>query len=290
MKRIYQSLLKGLLGLLLLLPLSQCKEIGPGITLVDIKPLRDTTYIDTDLPNPQHRKVLFAEFTGVTCNNCPLGHKTSRDIHDAHPDSVILVAIHNDNPLAKPFTGYEDFRTAEGIAISQQVGASSAIPAASIDRRQFTGQSQIAVYRPFWADYVKQALPSPVPLNVDLSTSYNDASREVIISVKLHFLQNVDSTSNLSIYIVENDIISPQLLKDLSVDSNYVHNHVLRGMVTPAFGVATSPTTEEGRVVEKDIVYTLPDDWNADNCEVVAFVHYTGGSDRVLQANSAHVK
>lgn len=290
MKAAYLKIfLSGIVGCCLLL-LASCTEIGPPISLVDIKPLRDTTYINTDLPPAQHRKVLFEEFTGVNCNNCPRGHETAKDINSAHPDSVILVAVHNDNPLAKPFANEVDFRTQEGIQISQRVGGSSAIPSAAIDRTLFSGQNNVAQFRPFWEDRVKQRLTAPVPVNIDLSTDYEDGSREVTIGVKLHYLQDVDSTNQLSIYIVEDDIVTLQLLQDLSVDSNYVHNHVLRGMVTHTFGTATNPTTEEGRVIERDLLFTLPPEWNADNCTVVAFVHYVGNGDQVLQANSASVR
>lgn len=281
-----------LIGLLLILPLSHCVEIGPAITLVDVKPLRDTTYVDNNLPAPQHRKVLFEEFTGVHCPNCPAGHQLAHDIEQAHPDSVILVAMHNFNSQAKPFDGEEDFRTTEGGNISDLVGGTSGIPAAAVDRRLFSGQTQIAWYTPYWIDFVNQEIQQSVSVNVDLGTAYNDASRELRVSLKLHFLQDVDSTTNLSIYIVESDIVSPQLLQDgHSVDSNYVHNHILRGFVNEGpFGKALTPSTEKGRVFEKDFAYTLPADWNADNCEVVAFVHFHGDSEQVLQANSAPVK
>lgn len=272
-----------------------CKELGPLIDFTDNTGLIDTTYIDNNLPPVAYKKILFEEYTGVQCSNCPKGHQTTEDILADHGDSIIAVAIHNDNPLANPWDNakFPDqvlFRVAEGITISQKLGGSAAIPSATINRTLFAGEPREAVFRPFWVGYVNQALGGPSPLNIDLSGQYNDATRELLVTVKLHFTQDVDSTCNLSIMISESGIVSPQLLVDLSIDTFYVHDHIFRGMMTPAFGTLTNQTTELGRVVIKQFKTTLPDDWDEDNCHIIAAVHFIGGSNEVIQSEQIDVK
>lgn len=274
---------------------SGCKEIGPLIDFTDNTGLIDTSYIDMALPLAATRKILFEEFSGVQCNNCPKGHQTTKDILADHPDTVIAVTIHNDNPLANPwdmnqFPDQVLFRIPEGILISQKLGGSVAMPSAAINRMLFPGEPREAVFRPFWVGYVDQNIGQTAPVNIELVSQYNAANRELLVTATLHYTQSVDSTNNLSIMIIESGIITPQLLIDLSIDTFYVHDHILRGMMTPAFGTLTHATTEQGRVVIKQFKTTLPDDWKEDNCHVVAAVHYIGGTNEVIQAEEIPVK
>lgn len=269
---------------------SGCKEKGPLISFKDDKPLLDTTYIDNNLPVKDHRKVFIEEFTGVHCTNCPLGHETIQDILTNSPDSVVAVSMHNSNTLAEPFAGEEDFRIEEGIKISDKLGGTGAIPSASIDRNVFPGNILPAVFRPSWPGLTKQRLSVPSPVNIDITNVFDDVTRNLLTNVKLHYTRNVDSLNHLSIMITESGVISPQKMPDLSTNSTYVHNHLLRGMVTSTFGVKTHDTTEAGRVIERQYVFNIPAGWDADHCEVVAFVHFIGTTDEVLQAEIEPVK
>lgn len=267
-----------------------CTELGPPVSFKDTTALQDTTYVDPDLPTGIHKSVLIEEFTGATCNNCPRGAGTVKDILNNHPDSVVAIAIHNDNPLAQPHAGAEDLRTAEGIQISQRLGGSAAIPSASVDRHKFQGTNQLVIYRSQWENGVATQLNQPPAVALSLQSDYNATERNLIVTAKIHYLRTVDTTTHLSIAITENGIISPQTMPDLSVKQDYEHNHILRGMVTPVFGTLTHATTEKGRVVEKQFSITLPPNWVASNCYVVGFVHFIGDSDEVLQVTEVAVE
>ena len=267
-----------------------CTEVGPNISFKNTVSLVDTTFIDNNLPVGVLRKVVIEEFTGVNCNNCPRGAETIKEILQAHGDSIIAVAIHNDNPLARPHTGYEDFRTAEGIAISQKFGGTAAIPSGCVDRTQFPGAARVAVTRNFWEDYSKQHLLLSPTCTLTLTSQYDDASRELTVTARIHYLRDVDTTNHLSIIITESGIISPQTMPDLTINYDYEHNHVFRSMMTPNFGSLTNDVTERGRVVIKSYQTTLPEGWNPDNCHVVGMVHFIGTSDEVLQVEEISVR
>jgi len=268
-----------------------CTEIGPPIQLQPEVRLLDTSYVDLNLPPADYKKVLIEEFTGVNCSNCPKGHQTMHDIEQIFGDSVIAVSIQNDNPLAKPFDAYPDWRIEEGIQISQALGGSFAIPCASVDRVKYPGQNQVVLYsRNAWKTYTDQELHRSSPCNIELSVNYDPSLRKAIVHVKIHFLSDVDSSNNLSIMVLEDNLVAPQRLPDNSVDSNYVHRHTLRDMITPAMGSTTASSTERGRVVIRDYEYRVPDDFNEDEVIIVAFVHYIGVGQRILQAASAALR
>jgi Outer membrane protein Omp28 len=279
-----QNILLISIFLLSIIIMHGCYEIGPQVSFKDAEVLIDTTYIDLLLPPVQHKNVIIEEFTGVNCTNCPQGADKTHDIYVKHKDSIVLVAIHNSNPLAKPFDGYEDFRTTEGIQISDKLGGTGAIPSASIDRIVFPGETQEAVFLPFWEGYTKTRLKQPVRVNIELESDYDDANRELKVTAILHYLEDIDTLNHISIMITESDIKSPQKMPDLSVDTNYIHKHVLRGMITSVFGNATNETTEKGRVIVRQYKYKLAENWKADNCFIVAFVHFVGNSNEVLQS------
>jgi len=264
--------------------LNACHEIGPAIDFGDTSNLLDTTYVQSVIPQADHKVVLFEEFTGVHCVNCPIGHQLTLDLVANHPDSIVAVAIHNSNPQAEPFTGEPDFRTSEGIQISDNLGGTMAIPSASIDRFDFDADNQIAEYTPFWENRAKTRLKLIPPLNIHLTDTYDAASRELKVSATIVYTQSQNETNHLSLMIIESNIVSPQKLPDNSVDTFYVHNHVLRGMLTPVNGVLLNAPKVPGRVFIKDFVFTLPADWDQTHCDIVGFVHEIGNNKKVLQA------
>jgi hypothetical protein len=76
---------------------------------------------------------------------------------------------------------------------------------------------------------------------------------------------------------------------------NYVHQHVLRDIITLPTGdviLGSVPTKEAGQVYERTFIYTLPATvLNPDNCRIIAFVSNSGSSDlEVQQAAEIHLK
>lgn len=270
-----------------------CKElIPPGLVLTDPPvPLIDTSYM-APAPVPQAKIVLLEEFTGVNCSNCPPGHDDVKTILGLYPANVAVLSIHNDNPLADPYPPpQEDYRTAEGIAISQLVGGSGAIPSGVIDRKDFDNDAAPIEFRNLWQSRVEEQLPLTTQVNLDVTiTSYDDATRELVAKVKLHFTSAVANDLNITLALSESGIVAWQKLPNLTTDSNYVHDHVFRGLMTPAFGTPISVTTPVDRVIEKEFFMVLGDSWNPDSCEVVAFVHERAGFMEVLQAGHIDVK
>jgi hypothetical protein len=251
--------------------------------------LLDTSY-DAPAPAPQHRVVLVEEFTGVHCSNCPPGHAALLALLAAHPDSVLGVSIHNNHPLAEPFDPpAEDFRTPEGIAISQSVLVSG-IPTGVVDRKDFDSDGTPTEGWPFWDAKVKQQLLQAPPVNVDVTvSSYTPATRELIVKVKLHYTSDVTADQSISVMITESDIVNPQVWPDLTVDEDYIHNHILRDMLTPSGGDPIDTPTPTNRVIEREFYLVLGEHWNPANCEVIAFVHERAGFREVIQAAVVHV-
>ena len=72
--------------------------------------------------------------------------------------------------------------------------------------------------------------------------------------------------------------------------ADYEHNHVLRKMLTYYSGDNLPEENVAGRGYIFNYSYTLPDNWNADNMSVVAFVHnFEADNKEVLQAGEKKI-
>ena len=86
----------------------------------------------------------------------------------------------------------------------------------------------------------------------------------------------------MHVMLTESGILEPQLTPS-GVDTFYVHNHVLRDMITPSVGSPIIGNKTPGHATK----YLMPDfeipaSWNADSVHIVTFVTITD-SLNVLQ-------
>jgi hypothetical protein len=267
------------------------KEIGPAIDFSKVQ-AKDTFYM-APVENAQLKNVLIEEFTGVKCPNCPDGHNIVATIQNANPSRVIAIGYYpfgqaQTEPL-KDLTK-ADFRIADATELSTLLGGIQFLPIAAVDRKMFGGA--ILTARTLWSSNVQARLAVATPINMQLSVSYDDASREAIIKTTLKYTSALSTKHNISLAIYENNLVDAQEYPTY-IDSSYTFKHVLRDVITPVGGasVLDSLTTKAaGLVFEKTILYTLPAKWNPSNCKIVAFVHDATATKEVYQVIEKSVK
>lgn len=267
------------------------KEIGPAIDFSKVQ-AKDTFYM-APVENAQLKNVLIEEFTGVKCPNCPDGHNIVATIQNANPSRVIAIGYYpfgqaQTEPL-KDLTK-ADFRIADATELSTLLGGIQFLPIAAVDRKMFGGA--ILTARTLWSSNVQARLAVSTPINMQLSVSYDDASREAIIKTTLKYTSALSTKHNISLAIYENNLVDAQEYPTY-IDSSYTFKHVLRDVITPVGGasVLDSLTTKvAGLVFEKTILYTLPAKWNPSNCKIVAFVHDAAATKEVYQVIEKSVK
>jgi len=257
--------------------------------IITILLLMAVTYSQAQLPvsqTPENKNVVLEEFTGFHCPNCPDGHKRAQQIHDAHPDDVILINIHTGG-YASPQAGEPDFRTSFGPALASQ-SQLYGYPAGTVNRHYF-GHSQYgspsgatALGRGQWASDSSTTLGQPSYLNVALEATIDVQTREMIVNVEVYYTGNSPEANNyLNVALLQDNIEGPQSGSNgnpnqVLPNGNYNHTHMLRHLLTGQWGDVIS-TTSQGTLVQRQYTYTLPADINAvpldlGNLEVVAFV------------------
>ena len=231
--------------------------------------------------NPENRKVILEEFTGVNCTFCPQGHAIAQGLQDNNPGNVYLVNIHSGG-YAVPNGNQPDFRTPWGEAIDDQSGLAG-YPAGTINRQNFPGQEQgdggtTAMSRNQWASASNTILDQSSYVNVGVDASLNIQTGIMTIDVEAYYTaDSPEDTNKFNVAILQNNTLGPQVGGNQG--DNYNHMHRLIDMVTGQWGVDITNTTA-GTLYTNQFTYTVPTDNNGiavelGELEVVVFISET---------------
>ncbi|MCP4443048.1 MAG: Omp28-related outer membrane protein [Aureispira sp.] len=238
-------------------------------------------------PCKTNRVVLVEEFTGVQCVNCPAGSERIEQLIAQNPGKIVAVSIHA-GFFAKPINPTdEDFKTDETEALDALLGPVSGWPAATINRKLFDNESQLVLGLSSWAGYIGNELCYPGVVDMDINSTVNTSSNEATINISLTPTNSVplDEDVSLSVMITESNIKAPQITPDGKV-YDYKHKHLMRKMLTSINGIKVQTAGNALDAYSTEFTYGLPEHWDAENCHVIAFLHYSGTSSKkdVLQA------
>lgn len=266
---------------LLVFILQACEEVPPYIDFTAKAQAKDTTYVNSTVPKAQFKAVLIEDITGVRCNNCPDAAQKAKDIITAKTeDSVVAMALYtSDMPtLTGPYAGYPILTSNISTQMVQALGLPSAIPNGYIDRHIFAPQTVRYNTYTSWPSLVNQRLNgSTTPVNITFEKTLN--GRKLSLKIKLEYTQSVSDVHKVAIYLTESGIISNQLMKS-GENHTYVHNHVLRGVLSnQMLGDVLNAPLVPGRTFEKLFEYDIPASYNIDNCHLVCVVSNSSTED-----------
>ncbi len=296
----------------LLFFVSACEEIPPLIDFSEPPPIdltcsdkgklaasefskTNTDFVSSELPEAQCKMVLIEEFSGVRCVNCPAGHETTAQILESRPDEIAAVTIHA-GFLSEPYAeNKEDYVIEVGTSL-YDLFQTIAVPAAAVDRVKYEGEDFVSlINRNVWSGKANERLQLTPPVNVYTNFEYNPSTRELQVFVRAHYLKAFDASEGhlMSVSLSESHIVDHQLIPvaggSSTVQADYVHNHVLRAMLTPASGISLDVDRVAGTVIDRVFSITLPDHWKVEEMEIIAFVH-DATSNHVLQAAKKHIE
>lgn len=253
-------------------------------------------YTEEEGPPPDtsliHRHVLLAEYTGARCGNCPRAAEKATALHHHYGDQLILLTVHA-GPYAKPKgTEYSyDFRTPEGDAYDSFFGNSKAgNPNGMVSR--FGYPNNHILNEDAWEGVIQELFQTELKMDIELESSIDTSAREISLHYKIKYLQDGSPNDNLVILIVEDSIVKYQTdyRKDPDDIPDYVHNHILRGSFTGAWGQPLNAAgINKGDEFEDTVVYKIPadKDWVFRHLSLIAFVHDNNESYEIWQVESS---
>lgn len=250
----------------------------------------DEETISADFPalneSSVYRKVLFEEYTGHRCQNCPNGHRKIHELQGIFGDTLVPICIHATS-LAAPTDEFPtEFRTVIGNDLANEFQIDG-IPAGIVNRIPEPGGWGI----PRWQSKI-QAVDCQTPLAaIQIVNQYNyQMIGKLKVNAKVTMLSENSNPLYLALYIVEDSIISKQIDGTSEIE-DYVHNHVLRGSLNGTYGVMLN----NGEALQNHQAYTyaksidfMGHSWTAANCSIVAIL-YDKTSKEVIQVETAPV-
>lgn len=251
---------------IIFLVINSCKEVGPAIDLTETV---YETFIETP-EAPQERIVIIEDFTGAGCVNCPLAHEAIAEIISLHPGRIAALAIYN--YPSDPLYIDENFRSGTADNVGEYLGATVSWPASIIDRVDFEDDNSLVEEPDNLLPFAEQELTKPTSCNIYLDPVYDNVSGILSLTVTIKYTEEITVPNHISVALAENGIIAAQVTPTGEVP-DYVHNHVMRDMLTFYSGDDLPEENAPGRVYVFNYTYNIPSDWNSDNIEVIAFVH-----------------
>ena len=228
------------------------------------------------------QRAFLEKYTGPRCPNCPTADEVISTALGKYGEQLIAIAVHDSSYFGKPL-GDVDLRTDDGNTWSQFLGVFSAgsYPTARLNRT--VSGSSFEVINPVsgFDSKIDAILASEPLLALEVGSTLD--GRDAAIDVNLEFLNTIAEPTTLTLIIIEDSIVAPQTLPDGSHDEAYVHNHILRDVITDVWGADVDADGQAGtkRYVRFD--YQVPETYRLEHCHIVAFVSYKG-SRQIINA------
>ena len=179
------------------------------------------------------RKVLIEKFTGQSCSACPNGTEIVKATRAAFEGRTIEVA-HHEGFGADAFTLTESTDYANFFYSQPKFS-----PAIMIDRNVANSENPESVVGRvndnatplFTEDVLAKALESIAPLNVNITHTYNEANRQLAVTVSGEAIQALPN-ARVNVWLTQSNIKAFQL----KGGDDYTHNHALRTILTGTWG------------------------------------------------------
>ncbi len=240
-----------LAALAMALGMASCDHIAEGDRLVYVAPVEVSKH------------VLIEDFTGQYCKNCPEATEAIHSLQEVYGKTqVIAVGLYSGEFGKKKDGTLLPLTTETGCYYYDQWQVQQQ-PCLNIDRNGLTSDNGILNTR------VTEALKTTTPVTIAPSVVYDETTRQASISVETVSSETV-ADAKLQVWIIEDSIVSPQVMPTGKTNTKYVHNHVFRTTVTDRDGKPV--TLEANKPVSETLTAAIDASWVAKNVSIVVFV------------------
>ncbi len=225
-----------------------------------------------------YRKILLEEYTGHTCVNCPDGHRRAGLLKEKYGDSIVIIAIHAGlfaHPEPPDFLA--DYRTVVGTTLNDAFGVEG-YPVGMVSRLPFS--SSLLIDRSAWGIASSAINKNDPSAAIQMVLQYDGAEQKACVHSKVTFLKNLNNEVKLAVYLIEDNIVSPQKnsiasIGDVPVIQNYTHKHMLRASLNSPWGeTIAQPTAQANQSVYKSYGFSFDGKgFNQQNCTFIAILY-----------------
>lgn len=202
-----------------------------------------------------HRVVVVEDFTATWCTYCPGAARGIEELQFRGVDSIVAIAYHSSSS--------DPFYTATANARRSFYGVSGYPTVILEGDSSVVGGMHTGTMFPVYWDYFRSHINNPVPLDIDLSSTYDSASRAGVLTITVRNTTSSPISGQLQVALTESHI--PYYWQGM--DS--LHD-VERTMLPNASGEAVTIPANDTIVRTRN--FTLQQSWVARNCRLVVFV------------------
>ena len=216
--------------------------------------------------NSTARYPLLEQFTGTWCIWCPYGADTLDAILNTLPNAR-AIAYHNNDPMA----------TSEGDIVTQHLLVPG-FPTGAIDRLLINlgSSAAIAVDRVYWRQIMTYQNQQTSPMSISVTGTYDQDTRQIAAMVTMNILADMSGEFYYNAVLTEDGLNYAQkkTVNGSTIILNpYYHKRVVRDMITGSYGTTlTSTGYTAGQTVLQNLNYTVPANYDINNCKLTIFV------------------
>lgn len=221
---------------------------------------------------PDTQRAFLEKYTGVQCKNCPDADETIHKAMEKYGDLLNVASVHY-SVFAEPIYNTDpDLRTDKGTLWGDYfITASGSLPSAMINRQQIGETWSTFNPKNSFDDLVDAfvTLPATIGMTMQAHNSFDAYSAELDIK----FFNTIDAPLTVTLLVIEDDIHTAQIHGRIQID-DYQQNHVLREVITDAWGVDVDADGIAGTKRMAKFEFQLPAQCNPANCKLIAFISY----------------
>lgn len=229
------------------------------------------TWYDSEMEIPDVQRAFIEKYTGVRCVNCPIADEVLHATSEHYGDAIVVAAVHAPNNFGKPIGDDPDLRTEKGGTwFNTFFSASQGLPCALLNRADGAGSLDIITPTASFNDKIDAVISQPSCINMLINSSAEED--KYMCEVHLGFAQDVPEELTLTVLVVEDKIHTTQMKQGEGEIEDYEQNHVLRDVITDAWGIEVDANGQQGTKRMVRLNFDLRPDCVPENCHLIAFV------------------
>ncbi|MDY0079395.1 MAG: Omp28-related outer membrane protein [Ignavibacteriaceae bacterium] len=201
--------------------------------------------------------------TGTWCQYCPCGHTIIAENVLKTAPNAIIIGYHG------PSNSSDPYRNFSGNSIISSMGFSS-YPTGVIDR------TSSPVSRGEWNSRVSLRKNVAPTVSITIAKTYNNLTRELDATLKVTSLTSLSGYYRVNFVLTEDNLVYSQTGNSSCIGgTDYKHSHVVRAMINGVLGdtLNTKDVWKMGQEIYRQVRYTVPAGFDANSCQLVAFVY-----------------
>lgn len=245
------------------------------------------TWYESTADIPHVQRAFVEKYTGVRCVNCPKADEIIHAAAEKYGDSLVTVAVHaRSNGFGRPLSGDPSLCTEVGDTWYDYFGISPQ-PAAMINRARSGNAWDLFTPTSNFDDRINSVIRTTPPIAIMVQGTMADEHNSIYANVHIEFLESFTEDLTLTVLVTEDKIYTHQSKAGEGEIENYEQNHVLRTTVTDLWGLPVEWDKTAGKKAMIRLLYTLPENFNLENCHVVAFVSYRDSRQIINSAEAS---